>query len=63
MIESEFEIICPHCQFPIEEWYEYVNPSDMDGQFEEDCSECGKHFLVEFNTYIIFKTMKHTEGE
>jgi len=43
---------CPHCGHDHEDYTEYVE----NGTYE--CEECGKQFIVEVETVVIFNTKK-----
>lgn len=52
----DFYIECPHCHHKHEDWQNYVETGDMDGEFPMICDECEKEFKVKFTTTINFKT-------
>lgn len=54
-MESVNVIQCPHCWHLIEPW-DFIDVGDMEGEFEMECEECGKEFLVKFETDIRFNT-------
>lgn len=51
-------IECPYCNYKHENWHEYIDNEDMEGEFSMDCEKCEKGFCVKFNTIIEFKTTK-----
>lgn len=58
-MESTNIIQCPHCGMLIEPW-DYVEISDMEGDFTMECENenCEKEFNVSFVTDIRFTTTK-----
>ncbi|HCL4480361.1 TPA: hypothetical protein N2D99_002449 [Clostridium botulinum] len=57
-ISTNFCIQCPHCNYKHEDFQNYIDTGDMDGEFSMDCEKCGKSFQVNFVTKIEFTTVK-----
>ncbi|QQO40648.1 DNA binding protein [Bacillus phage 000TH008] len=51
------KFVCPHCGHEYDDWWEYVDPVDMEADFEEECRECGEIFHVFMDTTITFVTL------
>ena len=45
---------CPYCGYDDEDYYEYAK----EGEFEYECMKCGKKFIVECETVVMFNTRK-----
>lgn len=58
-------IQCPHCDYEHEEYWEYIETADMEGEFKMDCEGCDREFYVNFHTDVWFHTsrVKIEEGE
>lgn len=52
-------IQCPHCEFIHENWWDYIEPTDQEGDFQMDCENCKKDFDVSFKTTILFTSFKN----
>lgn len=52
----EYSIECPHCRYKHENWSDYIENGDMDGEFNMNCEECDKEFIVKFETTIKFES-------
>jgi hypothetical protein len=59
---AEDAIVCPHCDFADGLWHEYVDPTEMFAEFEQECPKCKKPFNVVMETTVTFKT-EQLEGE
>lgn len=57
---SKDKIVCPHCGHPHLDWHEYVDPTDMEGEFTIECEnkDCGIEFRVEMKTDVWFTTAR-----
>lgn len=55
---TENEIKCPHCDYIHEDWWEYIEVSDQEGEFKMECEDCEEGFKVSFNTTVYFSTTK-----
>ncbi|WP_204245812.1 hypothetical protein [Clostridium botulinum] len=54
----EFGIKCPYCDYKHEDFQNYIDTGDMEGEFSMDCEKCKKPFGVDFVTKIEFTTKK-----
>lgn len=54
----ENKFVCPHCQEEYVNIFDFIEPDDNEGSFDEVCDNCGKEFTVHYNTVIYFKTNK-----
>lgn len=52
--ENTSNIVCPHCDYEIEDWYEYVNDGDTDIDIE--CHNCNEEFNVQVEYSVSFTT-------
>ena len=50
-------IKCPYCGTE-HAWVDFVDVSDMEGEFEVECIYCEKQFTVKFKTEIRFEVIK-----
>ncbi|WEG13966.1 hypothetical protein PU629_06255 [Pullulanibacillus sp. KACC 23026] len=57
-IISHDYIGCPHCGYKHNDFWEYIEPTDEEGEFLMDCEGCGEEFNVKFSTQITFNTTK-----
>lgn len=55
---EDISIYCPYCHHKHENWQDYIDTGDMDGEFPVECEKCGKKFIVSFNTTIKFVSKK-----
>lgn len=53
----DFIFKCPWCGHEYD-GLDFVEPTDMDGEFITDCKECKRQFEVKFKTTISFETEK-----
>lgn len=60
---DELSIDCPHCGFRHENWQEFIDAGDMEGEFPTRCDSCDRLFITEFSTKIKFKTYLPEEAE
>lgn len=56
-------IKCPHCGYEDHEWWEYVDPTEMDGDFNISCGICDEQIHVVMTTDVWFETSKTEEEE
>lgn len=56
----KWSIDCPHCGHKHENWQDYIDTGDMEGEFPMICENetCGKEFQVKYSTEITFKVSK-----
>lgn len=54
----DWSIDCPHCGYKHEDWQNFIDTDDMEGEFPMNCEECGKPFQVTYWTKITFETKK-----
>lgn len=54
--EHTEEVVCPHCGYKHEEYWEFEN-----GDY--DCAECGKWFTVSRNVSVTFTTRSRRKGD
>lgn len=55
---TENEIQCPHCEYVHEDWWEYLETADQEGEFKMECEDCDECFSVSFSTTVNFTTSK-----
>lgn len=53
---TEDAIKCPHCNFVDTEYYDYVDPVEMEAEFDLPCSSCGEYMHVVMSTTVLFET-------
>ncbi|AUO79577.1 hypothetical protein BSP10_174 [Bacillus phage BSP10] len=49
---------CPHCNYHYHDWWEYVDPTDMEAEFVMPCDSCNENFNVIMTTTVAFSTEK-----
>lgn len=55
---DSWNIPCPHCGFEHYNWHDFIDTGDMGGEFDMECEDCGRPFVVNFKTLIEFQSKK-----
>lgn len=54
---------CPYCDYVHEDWWEYIDPVEEEGEFNTHCEVCDRQFHIKFKANIEFTSSKVFDPE
>lgn len=55
---SNSNIVCPHCDYKMEDWWDYGIKIEDGHETSMDCSSCEKLVYIKVNSAVTFTTAK-----